>query len=177
MEIFDLLRCFEIFTMFSSGRPGEPVSSYLTRIHHSTVLTDIVICTWAPSSPGHQGHYGAMSGGDTAIPGIRVDICMSDLMLSDICEVSGTLCAKTLNLFFLVPLTDTNPLETINIFFSSSFHYFLSYFLSPVSSTIIFFFPNHTQEEKTSKNRNKNPLSPCSQHRFDPWSGKNPHTM
>ena len=118
-----------------------------------------------------------MSGGDTAIPGIRIDICMSDLMLSDFCEVSWTLCAKTLNLSFLVPLTDTNPLETISIFFSSSFHYFLSYFLSPVSSTIIFFFPNHTQEEKASKNRNKNPLSQCSQHRFDPWSGKIPHTM
>ena len=176
MEILDL---FEMlwdlhYVLF---RSAWGACEFLPHTYSSLNSTDydIVMCTWVPSCPGHQGHYGAMSGGDTAIPGIRIDICMSDLMLSDFCEVSWTLCAKTL--FFLVPLTDTNPLETISIFFSSSFHYFLSYFLSPVSSTIIFFFPNHTQEEKASKNRNKNPLSQCSQHRFDPWSGKIPHTM
>ena len=81
---------------------------------------DIIMCTWAPSGLGHSGHHSAVRAGDTAIPGIRIDICMSDRKLSDFCEVSGTLCAKTLNLFFLLPLTDTNPLETTTVFISSS---------------------------------------------------------
>lgn len=100
--------------------------------------SDIIICTWAPSGLGHSGHHSALPAGGTAISGIRIDICMSDLKLSDFCEVSGTLCAKTLNLFFLLPLTDTNPLDTTTVFISSSFHYFLSYLLSTVSSTLFF---------------------------------------
>ena len=73
------------------------------------------------------------------------------LRLGDLCEVTVTLCTKTLNLVTPVQHTGTNPLETMTIFFSSSFHYFLSCLLRNVSSTIIFFFPNHTQEEQSLK--------------------------